>query len=332
MPAVVRSSDVAAPLGVGFGWLVALATIPGSLLIAVVGQGVGAVLGGCRWIGLSAPLDRQVWALVNQPALNFASEPRAIGYWLGSLAVPLLVGLGAVHLLPRPRTVAAELWSLHAAWGAIAVAVAWLPLLDPTDGHLARWLALGGLPPSLAWLAPITAAVAAFPPTLRLLALARAVRPHTGRGFRLALVGLHLAVPCAMWAGLAWWLRGAPAVTPMVAMLVPLAVAGAIAWFGYPAAFVHRLEPLSRGSWFRATVAAVLVATLLLAGGRALPAGRRAGLVWADPAPTNNVRPWIVTAPVWRPWSADDLEPVGHRIDGARNRSVIYALQAPSPL
>ena len=55
---------------------------------------LGALLGGCGWIGISTPLHRQVWALVNQPALNFASLPRGLGYWLGSLALPLLIVVG----------------------------------------------------------------------------------------------------------------------------------------------------------------------------------------------------------------------------------------------
>ena len=53
--------------GLLYGLLAAVAAFPGALLVAVAGQGIGALLGGCGWIGVSTPVDRQVWALVNQP-------------------------------------------------------------------------------------------------------------------------------------------------------------------------------------------------------------------------------------------------------------------------
>jgi hypothetical protein len=304
MPTVRQRLDVASPEGVLFGWLAAAAAMAATLVLAAAGQGVGAVLGGCRWIGISLPLDRQVWALVNQPALNFASEPRALGYWLTSLVVPLLIGVGAVSLLPRARSIAAELAVVHGAWAASVVGVAWLPLLDPGDGHLSRWLALGGLPSWLVWLAPVVAAAAAVPPTLRLLALARAARQHTGRWFRLAVVGLHLAVPCAAWSGTAWTVRGEPAIAATGAVLAPVAVAFAIAWIFYPRPYAHRLQTFSRSSWLRHAAVAIALAALLLAAGRPLPGGRRAGLLWSTENDKNNIRPWIHTAQLAAPWGS----------------------------
>jgi hypothetical protein len=272
-----------------------------TLVLAAAGQGVGAVLGGCRWIGISLPLDRQVWALVNQPALNFASEPRALGYWLTSLVVPLLIGVGAVSLLPRARSIAAELAVVHGAWAASVVGVAWLPLLDPGDGHLSRWLALGGLPSWLVWLAPVVAAAAAVPPTLRLLALARAARQHTGRWFRLAVVGLHLAVPCATWSGTVWALRGEPAIASSCALLAPVAVVIAIAWTFYPRPYAQRLKAFSKASWLRLAAVAIALTALMLAAGRPLPGGARSGLLWSAANDKNNIRPWIQATSLTRP-------------------------------
>jgi hypothetical protein len=306
MPAVRQRIDVAAPEGIFYGWLAAALAFPLTLVLAASSQGVAALVGGCGWIGISLPMDRQVWALVDQPALNFASEARALGYWLASSVVPLLFGLGSISLLPRARSLAAELLFLHGAWAATAVGVAWLPLLDPGDGHLTRWLALGGLPWWLVWLAPVLAAPAAVPATLRLLALARSARQHAGRWFRLAVVGLHLAAPCAAWCCVVWALRGEAAIAPSLALLAPLATAGAIAWIGYPAPFVHRLRPLNPASWLRLAALATVMAALLLAAGRPMPGDRRAGLVWSQPGENNNIRPWIATAPLWRTWSPSD--------------------------
>jgi hypothetical protein len=259
------------------------------------------MIGGCGWIGISTPLGRQVWALVNQPALNFASEPRALGYWLGSLVLPLLTGVAALHLIPRARTLAAELIAVHLAWGAAVVGVAWLPLLDPGDGHLARFLDLFDLPALLVWAAPSLASIAAFPPTLRLLSLARAVRPHIGRGVRLAVVTAHLGGPCVAWALLASLLRGSPPVAPIVGLLAPLLVACSVAWVGYPSAYAHRLDGIDRTSWLRLAGSALVVAALVWCAGRPLGGDKWTGLLWGTPSTRNNIRPWVVVSDVWPP-------------------------------
>jgi hypothetical protein len=301
---VVRNLDLTTPTGILFGWLAASFGFTSGLLLAVGGQGFGAVLGGCGWIGFSTPLGRQVWALVNQPALNFASQPRAVGYWLGSLVLPLLAGAAALHLIPRARTLAAELMAVHLAWGAAVVGVAWLPLLDPADGHVARFLELADLPSLLVWAAPSLAAIAAFPPVLRLLALARVARPHTGRGVRLMVVAAHLGTPCVAWALLVSVIRGAPPLAPIVALLGPLLVACAVAWFGYPPAFVHRLREIETASWLRLLCSVLVVVALVWLAGRPLGANTWTGLVWGEPSARNNIRPWIVVTEAWPPWPA----------------------------
>jgi hypothetical protein len=262
------------------------------------------------------PVDQQVWALVNQPALNFSSQPRSLGYWLGSIALPLFVSLTAVRLWPKSRTLGCQLWTVHLAWANATVALAWLPLLDRADGHVARWLALHQLPSVLLWLAPILSAVAAFPATLRLLALTRVARPHTGRWLRLAMVALHLGVPCSIWAGLAWAVSGRPPIVPAVAMMAPLAIAASVAWFGYPTPFPHRLDPLSRTSWLRVAACAVIILGLLLAAGRPLAGDLRAGLLWGEPRAYNNIRPWIARTSVWSPLTILKPEAVRQPVAG----------------
>ena len=293
MPGMRREVDVMAARGLLFGLLAAVATFPCALLLAVAGQGIGALAGGCGWIGISTAVDRQVWALVNQPTLHFATELRSLGYWSGSVVLPLMVALAALPLLPRARTLAAELIVVHLTWACAVIGLAWLPLLDPLDGHLSRWLELWRLPAPLLFLAPALAIPAAVPPTLRLLGLLRIGRPNTGRALRLATVMLHLALPAAAWVAAAAALLGAPPASSALAVGAAVVVALSMAWLGYPPAFVHRLRPLGLGSWLRlAALAAAAVAIVWLAG-RPMPEGRRAGLLWAQPTASNNIRPWI---------------------------------------
>lgn len=284
--------------GLLFGLLTALAAFPGALLLAVAGQGIGALAGGCGWIGISTAVDRQVWALVNQPTLDFATQLRSLGYWSGSTLLPLFVAFAAIPLLPRARSLAAELMVLHAAWACAVVGLAWLPLLDPEDGHLARWFELWRLPAPLVFLASALAIPAVLPPTLRLLALLRIGRPNTGRMLRLATVAVHLAVPAAAWVAMVTFLLGAPPAPPALAAGAAVMVALSTAWFGYPPAFVHRLRGVALGSWLRMAAAAAVVVAIVWLAGRPLSGGRHAGLLWARPAASNNIRPWIDAVPL----------------------------------
>ena len=81
---MVREHDVMAPKIVLFSLVAAAGALAGALLVAILGQGLGGLIGGCGWIGISSPLDRQVWALMNQPTLNFSTLLRSLGYWAGS--------------------------------------------------------------------------------------------------------------------------------------------------------------------------------------------------------------------------------------------------------
>lgn len=290
---MLRELDVMAPKNLGFAMLAAAAVYPGTLLLAALGQAVGGLLGGCAWIGVSTPIDRPVWALVNQPTLHFASQSRAFGYWAGSSLMPLCVAYGAIGLLPRSRKLGSELAVLHAAWATTLVGLAWLPLLDPADGHLARWVTLWHLPEALPWLVSALALPAAVLPALRLLSLLRVVRQNCSRGLRLGAVVLHLVVPAGCWFGGATLVRGAPAVWSTVAVTAAILVALGVAWNGYPQIFAHRLDGLTGTSFLRATATAVVIAVLVVAAGRPLAGGRRAGILWAPPGTTNNIRQWI---------------------------------------
>jgi len=284
---------MAAPASVVGSWMAAAAALPLALLLAAAGQGLGALAGGCSWIGLSLPLDRPVWALVNQPTLNFAALAGATWYWLGSWLLPVLTACGILGLRPRTRALLVELLCLQLAWAAVGVAGAWLPLLDLEDGHLARWLALHRLPAALLWAAPAAAALAAILPTIRLLALARRRRPDIGRLGRVALVCVHLGVPSGAWAGLAWLVRRELPLPAPGGLALPFAVAFGLAWLRYPPAHVGRLERPTILGFAALAVAIAVAAAALWYGGRPLPGGRAAGLLWGHPGDFNNIRPWV---------------------------------------
>jgi hypothetical protein len=289
-----------APSVVAISWTAAIAAFPLALVLAVLGQGLGAMVGGCQWIGASLPLDRQVWALVNQPVLNFASLPTAGGYWLGSLMVPLIVAALVIPLFLRSNSLIVEVSVIQLAWGAAVVAVAWLPLLDQGDGHLARWLDLHDLPPTLLWLAPVLAAGAGLLPTLRLLELARRRQKDTGRAFRVILVGFHLVVPAVVWVGLGSLVRSSVPLEATLAIAAPVCAAIVLAWLRYPAPYVRPLERPTVSGVVALVICAAVAIILVWITGRPLPDDASAGVLWGQPQAYNNIRGWIDPIPILR--------------------------------
>jgi len=286
-------SDPLRPRNLVAGWLFAAFSMPFTLLLAAVGQGLGASLGGCAWIGVSIPIEHPVWALVNEPDIHFASLGRADGYWLGSLILPLLLAYTATHLLPRARTVASELAVTHLAWASAVVGLGWLPLIDPGGGHIGGWLHFRGLPAWGVWAAPVLAVVPTVLVTLRLLTLSRTANQVAGAGTRLLAVVLHLWLPVIAWLALAGAIRGSVPASAGAGVLVPCLLAAALALRAYPEACVHRLEPVRADTLVRAAIAPAVMLVIFWFAGRPLPGGRDAGILWGPPLATNNIRGWI---------------------------------------
>ncbi|MCW8984569.1 MAG: hypothetical protein OQK55_04440 [Thermoanaerobaculales bacterium] len=282
---------------VGISWLGASAALPFALIVAALGQGLGALVGGCHWIGVALPLDRQIWALVNQPVLNFSSLPRAGGYWLGSTLLPLIVAVTIISFLPQARSLVTQLGCVQISWAMSLAAVAVVPVLDGEDGHVVRFLALHGWPTTLVWLFPVAAAAAAFLPALRLLQLARRRRPDIRRSYRLLVVVIHLGVPALMWLGLVSLAHGRVPLAALLAGAAPLMAALAFAWFRYPGPYVRRLEMPHAGEITGLALAAVILIATVWVAGRPLSDGRSAGVLWGTAQSSNNIRPWI------EPWS-----------------------------
>ncbi len=291
-----------APAAILVSWSAAVIGTLGALAFVAGGQGLGALFGGCRWIGVSLPIERQVWALVNQPSLAFSSHPSSAGYWLGGTTACLVIAVGVVPLFPRPRTMAFELLALQISWGAAVVGLGWMALLDPADGHLSRFLLLHDLPAALAWILPVTGAWAALIPTHRLLALERSARPQLGRGRRILTVMIHLVLPALGWIAVGTTLLSRIGIavrwTPVLAAALPAVAALSLAWSLYPAPWIHPLEKIRFGSIVPiVVVAAVLVVSQIVLGGPVGATGNR-GVLWAPPDSRNNIRSWIVPASI----------------------------------
>lgn len=295
-----RPDDLLRSNVVSYSFLAAAVSAPAVLVLAVIGQGIGSYLAGCHWIGVSTPIGRQVWALVNQPNLAFASEDRALWYWLGSFLVPLAVAGLIVHLTPGTRTLASELLAIHTAWASATIGVAWLPLVDADDGHIARLLYLRELPDELVWGAPLLGALVGCIPVLRLQSLALRARRNLGRFMRLWLVVLHLVLPSAIWFGLTSWIVGAAAPTQAVALAIPVIAALTLAWFRYPPTYVRPLDDIRGGAHVRAALALAVLLAVLWSTGRPMGPDHWRGILWGPPTGLNNIRPWIETDVDWQ--------------------------------
>ncbi len=281
-----------------------------AIVVIAVSQALGASAAGCDWIGICVPIHRQPWALVNQPGIAFASTAEAHPYWLASSVVPLVIALVLAPLAPRARSVTAELNVLLASWWLAVVALAWVPMLDPSDGHLVRWLTLHDRSPLLVWIVPAASGVVAALPALHLLGLVHRSVPTLRRRHRLAIVGAHLWLPTAAWVCVASMAAGTVPSRAAAAVIIPLVVATAVAWLGYPRRRPDRLDPASFGGVVTVLVAALVAWSVLAIAGRPLAGGRVAGVQWSVADRHNNVRSWI------EPWRIVSSRPPGAALRG----------------
>ncbi len=281
---------------IAISWLTAALAFPSAVIGAVCGQGIGALFGGCGWIGISIPIDRQAWALVNQPTLNFSSQPAAFGYWLGSILLPLAIAAAALGFLPRARSLVAELAVVQIAWAMSIAALAIMPMLDTNDGHLARFLYLHGWPEYWVWAGPMLAATVSLLPALRLLELARRRQPEIRRAARMMVVVIHLVLPAVVWLALISIVSSAVPVYAAAAAALPLTGTIVFAWIRYPAPYVWPLELAKPSEIMIVVSAAVVLGGTLWFAGRPLEKDARAGVIWGHQQTFHNIRPWI------QPW------------------------------
>ena len=293
-------------------WLAAAGAGIFALGLLVGGQGLGALLGGCRWIGVTLPLNRQTWALVNQPSLAFASHVDALGYWLGGSAACLLGATLVIPLVPRPRGLASEFMAIQISWMAAVLGLGWMALLDPWDGHLSHVLRLHEMSPALAWVVPVLGAWAALIPTIRLLALVRGAQAQMGRSGRVLTVFIHLVLPACAWIlvclvvstgttspGQKLFLQGIEGLwPPILASALPSIAALTLGWLAFPRAWVHHMEPIGvKSALGLLLTASILICLQVFLGGPMGPESNR-GILWSHTNSRNNVRAWVRPKPV----------------------------------
>ncbi len=285
--------DILRPRCILFSWLCAAASFSAALVIAAFGQGLGGIIGGCEWIGMSVPLNRQVWALMNQPSINFADTAAAHGYWLGSLIVPFVIVVVLMFGVRRARSVAYEILAVQLSWALIILCLAWPIALAPAESHLGKWLHFNGISMHFAWAMPSLAVLLGLLPTLRLLMVLRQWRRHASALVRVITLLIHLAIPTAGWLTLSFYLDPAVNMIAIVVLAFILFVALIVAWFRYPEQPYRPLDAISFLNLVVVVFGTGLLFFVLWFAGRPLEDQASSGLLWGQRSTTNNIRPWI---------------------------------------
>lgn len=270
---------------------VALFAWPLLWLLLAAAQGVGVVIAGGGFIGVSLPLGQYPWALVNQPEVNFASTRAGLwGYWLPSALLAVALAAGLPVLAPGPRRWGGELALHHLGFGAAVLGLGWAPALGCGDGP-ARGLERFFAVPSLAFVAGCALAGACLGslPAIRLAGALWHDPQPVSRPRRLAVVLFHGVLPALLWLALATALGWRPGLLPLAALATVLLGPVATLLQRMPRAALQRREtpspPQVLAAWLLGGAALALA---LWAGA---PEGRSPrGVLWGKPLATNNIR------------------------------------------
>lgn len=272
-------------------WLLAALWWPLLWLALPAAQGVGVVVVGGEWIGLSAPWGAQPWALVNQPSVGFAATwDSLLGYWLPPLLLPFLLALLLPPFMPSGRGWVSELLVYHGATAAAVLGLGWAPLLGVGDGPTAGLEVFWGISPLLVLGATAVAGVAgATMASLRLASHLWLAPGGPTRRRRVLVPLLHGGVPLVLWlvmVGLGGWRPSLGIVLVPVAVVALAAVASG--WYLTHAPLTRR-PPAGWGSFLAAAVLAATVGGVLALAGASQRGGPK-GYLWGEERMTSNVR------------------------------------------
>ncbi len=283
-------------------WLLAVALWPLVWLLLPAAQGVGVMVVGGEWIGLSAPWGSQPWALVNQPGVGFSATRAALaGYWLPPLLLPLLLALLLPPFMPSGQGWVSELAVYHTATAAAVLGLGLAPSLGVVDGPAAGLDTFWRVPSVLVVLLAAGAGVVGA--TMAALRLASPLWLAPGgptRRRRLMIPLLHAGPPLTFWL-LGVWLGGwhpRTAATVVAGAVLGLAVVGS-GWLVTRAPLVRR-RATGWGTMV-ATSALALSIGALLAWAGAPQGGSPKGYLWGEERMTSNVRSGTVRIPLTQP-------------------------------
>jgi len=276
---------------VGLSWAVALAVWPLTWWVLSAAQGVGVILLGGQWIGLSAPLGAAPWALVNEPGIAFAVSRGALyGYWLAPFLLAAVIALLVPVLLPGGSGWLGELFAFHLANACAVLGLGWSPALGSADGALAGLRRFWEIDPGLA----ATGAAAAGVVAVQAQA-ARLVAPlwdGPGGPLRRRRVGAALAhglVPAVVWWGATVALGWSPPTGAVAGAAVVVAALIAAAWIWVPRHPRLRRPAPGPTRVLAASGLGVCVAAVALWFG-APRGGSAQAVLWAAEGTTSNVR------------------------------------------
>lgn len=269
----------------------AAVTWPLAWLLLAVAQGLGVLLAGGSFIGVSLPLGQHPWALVNQPSVAFASSRAALwGYWLAPALAALALAVLLPLLVPTGRRWGGELVVTHLALALAVLGLGWAPPLGLGDGPargLERFFDISPL--AVMGGCALAGAVAAPLSILRLSGSLWHVPHSLTRARRLAVVAVHGLGPAAGWLALSFLLGWRTGSVPVITTGAVLLGAVLAAWLWVPRAAITRRDAPSSGRIVAAWLVGLVVLALALWAGT--PAGRAPrALLWSKPNATNNIR------------------------------------------
>ncbi|MCU0291580.1 MAG: hypothetical protein MUF10_06250 [Thermoanaerobaculaceae bacterium] len=264
---------------------------PLAWLLLALAQGLGVLLAGGSFIGVSLPLGQCPWALVNQPSVAFASSRAALwGYWLAPALGAVALATVLPILAPTGRRWGGELLVNHLALACAVLGLGWAPPLGLGDGparglerffELSPLAFMGGCALAGALVAPLS--------VLRLSGSLWHVSQSLTRARRLAVVAVHGLGPAAAWLGLSFLLGWRTGSVPLMTTGAVLGGAVVAAWLWVPRAGITRRDAPTFGRIAAAWLLGLAVGVSALWAGA--PAGRAPrALLWSKPTATNNIR------------------------------------------